>query len=67
MASHNLTLIDSPITQTYMHATDAGESTLMVGADSMEAYETTRPVLELLGGYVFLMGPLGTGHAMKTL
>lgn len=67
LQSHDLTLIDSPITQTYMHATDAGESTLMVGADSAAAFETAKPVLQAMAGYIFHMGPLGAGHAMKTL
>lgn len=67
LSSHSLQLIDSPITQTYMHATDAGESTLMVGADSEAAFARVRPVLECMARYIFHMGPLGAGHAMKTL
>lgn len=67
LAEHSLELVDSPITQTYMHATDAGESTLMVGSDSDAAYEKVKPILETMGGYIFHMGPLGAGHAMKTL
>ena len=67
LAEHQLHLIDSPITQTYMHATDDGRSTLMVGSDSPERYEIVKPVLECMGSYIFHMGPLGAGHAMKTL
>lgn len=67
LAAHELTLVDAPITQTYMHATDAGESTLMVGADSSEIFEAVKPVLSAMAGYLFHMGPLGSGHAMKTL
>jgi 3-hydroxyisobutyrate dehydrogenase-like beta-hydroxyacid dehydrogenase len=67
LAAHELTLVDAPITQTYMHATDAGESTLMVGADSDEIFEAVKPVLSDMAGYLFHMGPLGSGHAMKTL
>ena len=67
LAKHSLELVDAPITQTYMHATDAGESTLMVGSDSNEAFETVRPVLQTMAGYIFHMGPLGSGHVMKTL
>ncbi|KAF2099736.1 2-hydroxy-3-oxopropionate reductase [Rhizodiscina lignyota] len=67
LAAHNLQLIDSPITQTYMHATDAGESTLIVGSDSTEAFEIVKPIIHTMAGYVFHMGPLGAGHAMKTL
>lgn len=67
LAKHQLQLVDSPITQTYMHATDAGESTLMVGSDSKEAYAKVEPILQTMASYIFHMGPLGAGHAMKTL
>lgn len=50
-----------------MHATDDGESTLMVGSDSAEVYEKVKPILSTMGRYIFHMGPLGSGHAMKTL
>jgi 3-hydroxyisobutyrate dehydrogenase-like beta-hydroxyacid dehydrogenase len=67
LAQHNLTLVDAPITQTYMHATDSGESTFMVGCDSPQTYATISPILKCMGSYIFHMGPLGSGHAMKTL
>lgn len=67
LQSHYLTLIDSPITQTYMHATDAGECTLMVGSSSPEVYQRALPVLEAMGRFIFRMGSLGSGHAMKTI
>ncbi|KAK3717676.1 hypothetical protein LTR37_005743 [Vermiconidia calcicola] len=67
LAQHQLQLVDSPITQTYMHATDAGESTLMVGSDSRETFEKVEPILRCMAGYIFHMGGLGKGHAMKTL
>lgn len=63
----DLILLDSPITQTYMHATDAGECTLMVGCSSAAAYERALPVLQSMGRSIFHMGALGSGHAMKTL
>ena len=64
LAQHDLKLIDSPITQTYMHATDDGRSTLMVGSDSEEGYATVKPILECMASYIFHMGPLGSGHAV---
>ena len=67
LAERQLQLVDAPITETYMHATDAGESTLMVGSDSAAAYATVEPVLKTMARYIFHMGPLGCGHAMKTL
>lgn len=50
-----------------MHATDAGESTLMVGADTPSLFSAVNPVLSAMARYIFHMGPLGSGHAMKTL
>lgn len=67
LARHQLQLVDSPITQTYMYATDRGESTLMVGSDSKEAFEKVEPILRCMASYIFHMGKLGNGHAMKTL
>lgn len=67
LAQHQIQLIDCPITQTYMHATDAGQSTAMVGSDSAEAFQKVKPVLDCMFSYIFHMGPLGSGHAMKTL
>ena len=67
LAEHQLTLIDAPITQTHMHATDTGDATAMVGSDSPEALEKCLPVLQAMYKYIFHMGPLGSGHAMKTL
>ncbi|KAK1820203.1 hypothetical protein LTR12_005354 [Friedmanniomyces endolithicus] len=67
LAALGLQLVDAPITQTYMHATDAGESTLLVGASSPAAFEVAKPVLQCMARYIFSMGKLGNGHAMKTL
>lgn len=67
LKEHQLELIDSPITQTYMHATDAGESTLICGSDSKEVFQKAEPIIKTMAGYVFHMGKLGNGHAMKTL
>lgn len=67
LAQYQLELVDAPITQTYMHATDAGESTLMVGSDSRESFDKVEPILRCMAGYIFHMGKLGNGHAMKTL
>ncbi|KAL5372700.1 hypothetical protein DPSP01_013317 [Paraphaeosphaeria sporulosa] len=50
-----------------MHATDAGECTLMVGSSFPDIYQRALPVLESMGRYIFHMGPLGSGHAMKTI
>lgn len=62
-----ITLIDSPITQKHVHDTDLGAATLMVGCNSDEAFQKVLPVLQGMAKYVFHMGKLGSGHAMKTL
>lgn len=66
LAKRKIRYLDSPITQTYMHATDDGRSTLMVGGDK-DDFERVKPVLQCMATYIFHMGPLGAGHAMKTL
>ena len=38
----------------------------MVGSDSPEAVDTILPMLRAMGKYIFHMGKLGAGHAMKT-
>ena len=63
----NLTLIDCPVTQAHLHDTDLGTATLMVGTNSPTALSTAMPVLRAMAKYVFPMGALGSGHAMKTL
>ncbi|TKA71260.1 hypothetical protein B0A55_07335 [Friedmanniomyces simplex] len=65
--NESLTLIDSPITQAYQHALAKGDATLMVGCSNAEALEKAMPVLKTMGQYVFHVGELGAGHAMKTL
>ncbi|EXJ95670.1 hypothetical protein A1O1_00792 [Capronia coronata CBS 617.96] len=60
-------LVDSPVTQAHLHDTDTGDATLMVGSNSQEAVDKVLPVLQAMAKYVFHMGKLGAGHAMKTL
>lgn len=67
LESHGLVLVDSPVTQAHLHDTDTGNATLMVGSNSSEAIEKVMPVLQAMAKYVFYMGSLGAGHAMKTL
>lgn len=62
-----LTLIDSPITQEYAFALNKGEATLMVGCTNSDVLDMVMPILKTMGKYVFVMGELGAGHAMKTL
>ena len=65
--NETLTLVDAPVTQEYAFALAKGEATFMVGCDDSAVLEKVKPVLETMGKHVFVMGGLGTGHAMKTL
>ncbi|KAL2425399.1 hypothetical protein ABEF95_014881 [Exophiala dermatitidis] len=67
LASLGFVLIDSPVTQAHLHDTDTGNATLMVGSNSSDAMARVLPVLQAMAKYVFHMGKLGSGHAMKTL
>ncbi|KIW61157.1 hypothetical protein PV05_01314 [Exophiala xenobiotica] len=67
LADLGFVLVDSPVTQKQLHDTDTGEATLMVGTDSQEAFDKVLPVLQAMAKWVFHMGKLGAGHAMKTL
>lgn len=67
LKQHGLELIDAPVTQEQMHAIKHAAVTLMIGHDSDKAYQTALPVLQAMSQYVFVMGKLGAGHAMKTL
>lgn len=62
-----LTLIDSPVTQEYAFALAKGNATLMVGCSNASALDLAMPILKIMGKHVFVMGDLGSGHAMKTL
>jgi 3-hydroxyisobutyrate dehydrogenase-like beta-hydroxyacid dehydrogenase len=67
LKAQGLVLIDSPVTQAHLHDTDTGDATFMVGCDSRPAFNLALPVLQSMAKYVFHMGNLGAGHAMKTL
>ena len=58
-------LVDSPVSGG-VAGTRAGTLTLMVGGEA-EHVARIRPVLEALGGAIHHVGPVGAGHAMKTL
>jgi len=63
----DLVLIDSPVTQKKLGDTATGDVTFMVGCDSQDALDKALPVLQAMAKYIFHMGALGSGHAMKTL
>lgn len=58
-------LIDSPVTQVRMHGLNDGEATFMLGGEP-EVIAAVEPVLASMSKWRFHMGPLGSGHVMKT-
>jgi 3-hydroxyisobutyrate dehydrogenase len=59
-------LVDAPVSGGVPRA-ESGTLTLMIGGDDEEAIARVEPVLEVLGDQLFRTGPLGSGHAMKSL
>jgi 3-hydroxyisobutyrate dehydrogenase len=58
-------LIDAPVSGGVKRAV-AGSLAIMAGGDASHI-ERARPVLQALGQSLFVVGPLGAGHAMKAL
>lgn len=58
-------LLDAPVSGGVKKAV-TGDLAIMVGGDD-SAIEEARPLLERMGGKIFIAGPLGAGHAMKAL
>lgn len=65
LEKYSLRLIDSPVTQVRMHGINDGEATFMIGGAS-EDIDRVMPVLKTMSRWRFVMGPLGSGHVMKT-
>jgi 3-hydroxyisobutyrate dehydrogenase len=65
LAALGVGLVDSPVSGG-VKGTLAGSLTLMVGGAD-EHVERVRPLLEVMGGAIHHLGPVGAGHAMKTL
>jgi 3-hydroxyisobutyrate dehydrogenase len=66
LAERGVFLVDAPVSGGVKGA-EAGKLSIMIGGDEEAAIERVRPLLEALGGRLFLTGPLGSGHAMKAL
>jgi 3-hydroxyisobutyrate dehydrogenase len=62
-----LDYIDGPITQRRNHETDHGRVTLMYGTNNDAAAEKAMPAFQALAKYIFKMGKVGSGHAMKAI
>lgn len=63
---YGIQVIDAPVSGGLVGARDA-TLTIMIGADAPDAIERARPVLAALGKRLIGTGPLGSGHAMKSL
>ena len=66
LAERGISVVDAPVSGGVKGAA-AGTLSIMIGGDDEPALERVRPLLEVLGGRLFLTGPLGSGHAMKAL
>ncbi|KAF0319598.1 2-hydroxy-3-oxopropionate reductase [Colletotrichum asianum] len=65
LEKYQLRLVDSPVTQVRMHGINDGEATFMIGG-AQEDTDFAMPVLKTMSRWRFIMGPLGSGHVMKT-
>ena len=65
LAADGVTMLDAPVSGGVPRARD-GTLAIMVGGEP-HAVESVRPVLAVLGSKIFIIGPLGSGHAMKAL
>ncbi len=61
-----LVLLDSPVTRPEAVGNNTRRITFMVAGDD-DAIDRVMPLLEAMAEQVFRAGPLGCGHAMKTL
>ena len=67
LAADRLILLDSPVTRPEAVGEDTRRITFMVGGDDDGAIYRAMPVLEAMAERILRAGPLGSGHAMKTL
>lgn len=65
LAEMGVSMVDAPVSGAQMGAEKA-ELVFMVGGD-LASVERVRPVLQALGKSIFHLGPVGAGHAMKSI
>ena len=65
LAERAVAMVDAPVSGAQWGA-EAAELVFMVGGTEPDA-ERARPLLEVLGRAVFHLGPLGSGHIMKSI
>jgi 3-hydroxyisobutyrate dehydrogenase len=67
LAVRGIHLVDAGVSMKELGGRESGRITFMVGGDDEAIVERAIAILEQISAYVFHMGRLGTGHAMKTL
>jgi 3-hydroxyisobutyrate dehydrogenase-like beta-hydroxyacid dehydrogenase len=65
LKSQGVDMIDAPVSGAEIGALNA-ELVFMAGGEE-QAIERARPLLEVLGDQVFHLGPIGSGHVMKSI
>ena len=63
---YNISLVDAPVSGGVPGARDATLA-IMIGADEPATIDRATPILLAMGKRLFKTGPLGSGHAMKSL
>ncbi len=58
-------MVDSPVSGAQWGA-EAAELVFMVGGEK-DAVERVRPILNVMGNRIFHLGPIGSGHTMKSI
>ena len=65
LGARDVAMVDAPVSGAEMGAREA-TLVFMVGGDSA-SLQRVRPLLEVMGKKVFHLGPVGAGHAMKSI
>jgi len=65
LAAKGIAMVDAPVSGAQWGA-QAAELVFMVGGEAADV-ERARPLLNVLGRAVFHLGPLGSGHVMKSI
>ena len=65
LAARGMRMLDAPVSGGVVGA-ERGTLSIMVGGEP-ELFEECRPLLEAMGGKIFHMGAIGSGHTMKAV
>jgi len=65
LAEHGVAMLDAPVSGAQEGA-ESATLVFMCGGEAA-ALDRVRPLLDLMGTHVFHLGPVGSGHAMKTV